>query len=108
MIHQSARLAHSEILLRTASNVNKASSISSQPVTRQNPRAFAQVLSKLGIEPSNAAAKVPGASSQTIAAGQVSVAAAGHREFATGFAALIRPTTNASVAIAAAHVAVIV
>src|SRR5260370_39833427 len=102
MIHQSARLAHSEILLRTASNVNKASSISSQPVTRQNPRAFAQVLSKLGIEPGIVTAKVPEGSSQTIAAGQVSVAAAGHREVATGFAALIPPTTNASVAIAAA------
>lgn len=102
MIHQSARLAHSEIMLRTASNLNKASSVSSQTVTGQNPRAFAQVLSKLGIEPSVVAAKVSATSSQTIAAGQVSVAAGIHREVATGFAALIPPTTNTSPAIATA------
>src|SRR5258708_19148530 len=100
MIHQSARLAHSEIFLRTAFNVNKAASISSQPVTRHNPRAFAQVLSKLGMEPGTVTAKVPEASSQAIAAGQVSVAAVRHREVATGFAALIPPATNSSVAIA--------
>ena len=56
MIHQSARLLHPEILPRTASNANTASSISSQPVTRQNPRAFSQVLSKLSIDPSLAEA----------------------------------------------------
>ncbi len=98
MIHQSARLLHPEILPRTASNANTASSISSQPVTRQNPRAFSQVLSKLSIDPSLAAAKVSDASSQTVATGQVSVATIGHREVATGFAALIPPTPNASVA----------
>src|SRR6266851_9770494 len=107
MIHQSARLLHAEIPLRAASDVNKASSISLQRVTRQNTRAFAQVLSKLASEPSLAAVKVPEVSSQPIAAGQVSVAAASHREVATGFAALIPPTTNASVIAAAAPVEVI-
>ena len=102
MIHQSARLLHSEIPLRAASDVNNVSSVSPQRVTRQNTRAFAQVLSKLAIEPSLAAVKVPEVSSQPIAAGQVSVAAASHREVATGFAALIPPTTNAAVAAASA------
>jgi hypothetical protein len=59
------------------------------------------VLSRLGIEPGLATAKVAEASSQTLAAGQVSVAAS-HREVATGFAALIPPTTSASVANAVA------
>jgi hypothetical protein len=95
MIHQSARLAHAEITLRTASNANKASSITPLPVTRENPRAFAQELG-------NVAAKIPDTLSQTIAAGQVSVAAAAHREVATGFAALIPATTTASTAVAAA------
>jgi hypothetical protein len=98
MIHQSARLLHPEIPVRTANNT---SPVSSQPVTRQNPRAFSQVLSRLGIEPGPATTKVPAALSQPIAAGQV-FAAASHREVATGFAALIPPTTNASVVIAAA------
>jgi len=55
------------------------------------------VLSKLGIDTSIA-------SSQNIAASQVSVAvaAASHREVATGFAALIPPTTAASAIAAAA------
>jgi len=92
MIHRSANVAHSEIALRTASSAKQASSISPQPVSRQNPRAFAQVLSKLA----------PEASSQAIAAGQVSVTAAGHRQVATGFAALIPPTTNPASDIAAA------
>jgi len=92
MIHQSARLARAEITLRTASSTNKASSIKPEPVTRENPRAFAQELSKVGND----------TSSQTIAAGQVSVAAAAHREVATGFAALIPATTNASAVVAAA------
>jgi hypothetical protein len=102
MIHQAARLAHAEITLRTASSANKASSITPLPVTRQNPRAFAQELSKLGNAGNVAAAKIPETSSQTIAAGQVSVATAAHREVATGFAALIPPTTAASTAVAAA------
>jgi len=102
MIHQSARLAHAEITLRTASSANKAAYISPQPVTRQNPRAFAQELSKLGNAGNVAAAKIPGTASQTIAAGQVSVATAAHREVATGFAALIPPTAVTSPAIAAA------
>ena len=102
MIHPSARLLHSEIPLQAASDANKVSSVPLQRLTRQNTRAFAQVLSKLAIEPSLAAAKVLQASSQPIAAGQVSVAAASHREVATGFAALIPPTTNTSVATAAA------
>src|SRR5260370_26231421 len=102
MIHQSARLLHSELPLLAASDVNNVLSVSLQRVTRQNTRAFAQVLSKLAIEPSLAAVKVPEVSSQPIAAGQVSVAAASHREVATGFAALIPPTTNASAATAPA------
>src|SRR5260370_27713939 len=100
MIQQSARLLHSEIPLRGASDVNNVSSVSLQRVTRQNTRAFAQVLSKLAIEPSLAAVKVPEVSSHPIAAGQVSVASASHREVATGFAALIPPTTNAYLAAA--------
>jgi hypothetical protein len=102
MIHQSARLAHAEITLRVASSGNKASSITPLPVTRENPRAFAQELSKLGNAGNVVAAKIPEASRQTIAAGQVSVATAAHREVATGFAALIPATTNASTASAAA------
>jgi hypothetical protein len=100
MIHRSATLAHSEIVLRRASSPNKTSSISSQPVSSQNTRAFSQVLSKLTVQ----------TASQTIAAGQVSVAAPGHREVATGFAALvpttapvmIPPATSSASAIAAA------
>ncbi len=102
MIHRSANVAHSEIALRTASSANQASSISLQPVSRQNPRAFAQVLSKLGVEPTTITAKVPEAVSQAIATRQVSVTAASHRQVATGFAALIPPTTNPSSNIAAA------
>jgi len=106
MIHQAARLAHAEITLRPASSANKAASIQPLPVTRQNPRAFAQELSKLGNTGNVAAAKIPETSSQTIAAGQVSVATAAHREVATGFAALIPPTTNAATASAAAASAI--
>ena len=101
MIHQSTRLPHPEILLPAVPDVNKASPVSLQRVTRNNPRTFAQVLSKLAIEPSLAAVKAPEASSQPIAAGQVSVAAS-HREVATGFAALIPATTSAAAAVAAA------
>jgi hypothetical protein len=101
MIHQAARLSHAEITLRTASSANKAASIQPLPVTRQNPRAFAQELSKLGNAGNVVAATIPETSSQTIAAGQVSVATA-HREVATGFAALIPATTNASTVVAAA------
>ncbi len=107
MIHRSANLAHTEIPLRPVSSLNKSSSISSQPVSSRNPRAFAQVLSKLSVE-------TPETSSQAIAAGQVPVAVAGHREVATGFAALVPATTipattnsAASVAAAAAPVAVV-
>jgi hypothetical protein len=100
MIHRSANLSHTEIPLRTVSSTNKTSPISSQVVSSQNSRAFAQVLSKLNAE-------TPQISSQTIAAGQVSVAAAGHREVATGFAGLvpattIPATTNPAAAVAAA------
>jgi hypothetical protein len=102
MIHQSTRVVHAEMALRVASSANKASSITPLPVTRQNPRAFAQELSKLGNAGNVVAAKIPETSSQTIAAGQVSVTAAAHRELATGFAALIPATTNVSPAIAAA------
>jgi hypothetical protein len=95
MIHRSASLAHTEIPLRTVSDANKTSSVSSQPVSSRNSRAFAQVLSKLSVE-------TPETSSQTIATGQVSVAAAGHREVATGFAALVPASTNSAATIAAA------
>lgn len=102
MIHRSANVAHSEIALRTASSANHTSSISPQPVSRQNPRAFSQVLSKLGVEPNIVKAKAPEVSSQAIATGQVSAIAAGHRQVATGFAALIPPTINPASNIAAA------
>src|SRR5258706_8740382 len=102
MIHQAARLAHAEITLRPASSANKAASIQPLPVTRQNPRAFAQELSKLGNTSNVVAAKTPESLSQSIATEQISVATAAHREVATGFAALIPPTTSASTASAAA------
>ena len=110
MIHRSAAfLAHSEIPLRTASSANKTSSVSSQPVRNQNPRAFAQVLSKLSVEPGTVTAKVAVTPSQPIATGQISAGVVGHREVATGFAALIPttiipPATNSASTIAAAVV----